>query len=530
MDDIRNLETLRGRRWTWDTHWQEIADYILPRKSDFTVQRFPGQKRTEKIFDGTAPWALDQLASGLDGLMTSQALPWFELGLDDPDLEGQYDVSIWLQDTARRMMSVFNDRSTNFNSQKHELYLDLCAFGTGVMYVADEGNIRFSTRYLGECYIEENGYGLVDTVYRVFTLPRRDAEQRFDKLPKPDKPKPYEPVELLHVVKPRTDRDERKKNSQNKPYASRYWDLKEKKLLSESGYDDFPYMVPRWSKSSREVYGRSPSFIALPDIKMVNQMAKTTLTAAQKVVDPPLQLPDDGFVMPIRTNPGGINYYRAGTQDRIEPMALGARPDIGEEMLDKRRQAISRAFYVDLLNLPGQQQPGGQNPYMTATEVLQRREEKMRILGPTVTRLQHEFLGPLIHRVFGLMWRKGMLAPPPAQIQGANLEPRYISPIAKAQEASTGESIMRWMQLLGPFAQADPSIFEMVDANELARTAAQMYGVPERILKSPEEVAKAQAAAQQQQELAQNADIAQKETLSMQQAAKANAALAKTGQ
>ncbi len=49
---------------------------------------------------------------------------------------------------------------------------------------------------------------------------------------------------------------------------------------------------------------------------MLNEMSKTTIKAAQKQVDPPLLVPDDGFILPVRTVPGGLNFYRAGTRDR----------------------------------------------------------------------------------------------------------------------------------------------------------------------------------------------------------------------
>jgi hypothetical protein len=82
------------------------------------------------------------------------------------------------------------------------------------------------------------------------------------------------------------------------------------------GYDDFPFMVPRFVKDSVSIYGRSPAMTALPDVKMLNKMSETTIRAAQKQVDPPLMAPDDGFMLPIRTTPGSLNFYRAGTRDR----------------------------------------------------------------------------------------------------------------------------------------------------------------------------------------------------------------------
>ena len=169
---------------------------------------------------------------------------------------------------------------------------------------------------------------------------------------------------------------------------------------SEMCIRDSPYMAPRYTKSSFEIgYGRSPAMTALADIKMLNKMSEVTIRAAQKQVDPPLLVPDDGFMLPVRTVPGGLNFYRSGTRDRIEPLNIGANNPLGLNMEEQRRGAIRAVFYVDQLIL-------GTGPQMTATEVVQRTEEKMRLLGPLTGRLSQELLQPLITRVYSILSRQ----------------------------------------------------------------------------------------------------------------------------
>ena len=129
---------------------------------------------------------------------------------------------------------------------------------------------------------------------------------------------------------------------------------------------------------------------------MVNRMSEVSIRSAQKQLDPPLMVPDDGFLLPVRTTPGALNFYRTGTRDRLEPLQAGAQNPIGLNMEEQRRNAIRSAFYVDQLQL-------NESPSMTATEVLQRNEEKMRLLGPVMGRLQSELLQPLIQRSFKLI-------------------------------------------------------------------------------------------------------------------------------
>ena len=67
----RRYNTLQIQRSNWESHWQQIADYMLPRKADSTKKREQGDKRTELLFDGTAIHAVELLASSLHGMLTS---------------------------------------------------------------------------------------------------------------------------------------------------------------------------------------------------------------------------------------------------------------------------------------------------------------------------------------------------------------------------------------------------------------------------------------------------------------------------
>ena len=204
---------------------------------------------------------------------------------------------------------------------------------------------------------------------------------------------PYEEIEILHAVYPRSDFNPTKKIKLICHLNLFIWNTKMVMNYLYGGFREFPFVVPRYLKASNEIYGRSPAMTALPDVKMLNEMSKTTIKAAQKQVDPPLLVPDDGFLLPVRTVPGGLNFYRSGTRDRIEPLNIGANNPLGLNMEQQRRESIRAVFYVNQLMMQ-------QGPQMTATEVIQRNEEKMRLLGPVLGRLQSELLKPLIDRVF----------------------------------------------------------------------------------------------------------------------------------
>jgi hypothetical protein len=514
---LRRLTKLQEGRSNWESHWQEIADYMRPRKADITKQRAAGQKRTEHIFDGTAIHAAEMLAASLHGMLTNMATPWFTLRFTHPILNQDDIAKEWLEAAENAMYQAF--QRSNFQEQVHELYDDLVCFGTATMMVESDPDtdFRFSTRHISEIFLSEDEHGRVDTVYRKFKMTARAALLQFgdkatDRIKQVEKREPYEMVEIVHVVLPRTDRNIRKNNKLNKPWASLYLDAEESIVLSESGYDEFPYVAPRWLKSSTDEggFGHSPAMSALPDVKMVSKFSEITIRAAQKQIDPPLMVPDDGFMLPIRTVPGGLNFYRSGTRDRVEPLNIGANQPLGLQMEEQRRQAIRSAFYVDQLIL-------AQNQTMTATEVIQRTEEKMRLLGPVLGRLQAEYLQPLILRCFNILSRSKKLPVPPEFMVDLNIEIEYVSPIAKAQRSGDVQSIVRMLEMMQPLMALDPSIMDWIDMDGLAKHAIKVLGIPASVVRGSDEVelsraqrAEQQQAQQQQMEMMQAAEGAGK--------------------
>jgi hypothetical protein len=250
---------------------------------------------------------------------------------------------------------------------------------------------------------------------------------------------------------------------------------------------------------------------ALPDVKMLNEMSKTTIKAAQKQVDPPLLVPDDGFLLPVRTVPGGLNFYRSGTRDRIEPLNIGANNPLGLNMEEQRRTAIRNVFYVDQLLLQ-------QGPQMTATEVIQRNEEKMRLLGPVLGRLQSELLKPMIDRCFAILLRNNQFAQAPEFLSGQDIEIEYVSPLAKAQKGTELSSITRAIEILGSLANVAP-VFDYINFDALVKHVADLVGVPQKVLKLQSQV---NAEREQQAQLAEQ----QAQMQQMQQVADAGGKIA----
>jgi len=505
---VSRLDALKSLRGVWETHWQEVTDYTIPRKNEYVKSNVPGEKKGVELYDNTSMVSLETLVAALHGLLTNPNTLWFLLQTGDPILDDSDEVATYLQDLSRRMHRVLNN--SNFQPEVYEYYLDLASVGTATMVMEEDKDsvVAFSTKHLGEIFPAENSKGLIDEVYRTFAWTPKQIVQKFgvgvdptkdalsavvgDKVAKCYIEGKNEKFEIIHAVY--RDEDTKVKKL---PFVSQYVLKEDRKTLQEGKFRRFPYLISRWSKTSGEVYGRSPAMTALPEQKTLNVMAKTMLKGAQKVVDPPVQIPDDGFVRPLRTFPGGVNYYRAGSQDRIEPIFNDSRIDFGFEAIRERQQRVREAFFVDKLSLV-------QSDRMTTVEVNQRIQEQMRFLGPLLGRQQTEFLRPLIDRLLDIMIDKDggsgeLLGQPPEQIADVELDVMYSSPIARAQRMGEADSLAGAMQASAPLFEMDPASIDNIDSDQYIRENFQIFGASQRVLRDRDEVEAIREARQQAQ-------------------------------
>ena len=495
-----NLARLMDKRSTWESHWQECADFMQPRKAEINKERQRGDKRNIQIFDATAIHASELLAASLHGMLTSSANRWFQLRYKENLLNESDEAKEWLEDSIDKMYLAF--ARSNFQQEVFEVYHDLICFGTACLMVEEDEDdiIRFSSRHIKEFYVQENKKGLVDTIYRRFKMPVQAAVDKFGfenfsrSTQNLFKKEPFEEIELVHVVRPRSIYNERKEDKKNMPFQSIYFEYGEGHIINIGGFREMPYVVPRYLKASTEIYGRSPAMNALPDVKVLNKMVETALKAAAKQVDPPLLVPDDSMLSPIRMSAGSLNYYRSGSRDRIEPLNIGQQTSVTLNQENQRREAIAKMFHIDQLMVTA-------NRTMTATEVLQRNEEKMRILGPVLGRLQSELLQPMILRVFNIMLRNKLFQSAPEILNNQEIDIEYVSPMALAQKGQELQSLMRGLELFGQIGQIAP-VQDYIDENGLIKQIIRITGLPARMIKSDKQVAalrEQRAAAQQQQ-------------------------------
>lgn len=530
-------DLMENMRSTWEPHWQEIADRIFPRQAEFTVKkRTPGSKRTDAIFDAVPALALDRFAAALESMLTPRTQRWHRLRASDHNLNQSKRVLEWFEEVTRILFEYRYSPKANFASQKHEGYMSLGAFGSEAMFITDlpGGGIRYNSRHLAEVYVMENQHGLVDLVHRKFEMTARQAVEQWGKDVLPDKiveaaeKSPGDKFEFLHVVQPNEEQDVGRLDYRGMPYVSVYLSYEGQQEIDIGGFNTFPWIFSRYVHAPGEVYGRSPAMLVLPDIKVLNTMNETVLKAGHLAVAPPLAVSRDGIFTKVSMRPQALNW---GAMDQngkplVAPIHTGGRVDIGLEMMDQKRKVINDAFLVTLFQILVE------TPTMTATEALMRAQEKGALLAPAMGRQQTEALGPMIERELDILNRSGKLPPMPPELIEAEGEYaiEYDSPMTQAQKAEESIGLLRTLEAMGPMISVSPDpakLLRRINADEAIVVLARNNGVPERLLRSDEELAamdEADAQAMQAQQLLQAAPVAAQTAKTLTEAQAASAA------
>lgn len=519
--DLKLREQL-GQRWSglkterssWLPHWKEISDLVLPRSGRYFLDDVnKGQKRHNQIYDNTGTRALRTLAAGMMAGMTSPARPWFRLTTSDPNLDESSGVKQWLADVQRIMQMIY--AKSNTYRALHSMYEELGAFGTASCIIQDDFKnvLHINTLTAGEYALATNYKGEVNTLFREFKMTIGQLVGEFGKANCStsaqnlfDQGALDKWVTVLHCIEPRKDRDPNKRDAKNMAWRSVYFEAggDSHKVLRESGFKHFPALSPRWATSGGDVYGNSPGMEALGDIK---QLQHEQLRKAQGIdykTKPPLQVPTSVKNHELDTLPGGVSYVDTASPNGGIRTAFETNLDLSHLLMDIQdvRERINKSFYADLFLMLA----NSNNPQMTATEVAERHEEKLLMLGPVLERLQNEILDPLIEATFAKMVGSGIVPPPPPELQGMELNVEYVSMLAQAQRAVSTNSIDRFVGNLGAVAGIKPEVLDKFDADKWADAYADMLGIdPELIVPSEQVAMIRQQRAQQQAQMQQAA-------------------------
>lgn len=510
------LEQSKGTRQHWEPHWQEIGDYMVPRKNDINNFKSPGTKRNLQIYDNTGMNSVETLTGMLHGTLINPMSEFFEMTTGDYELDQDPEVRHWQQDSTSRMHRILNN--SNFQTESYEYMLDLVSFNTAAQTILEDENkiVFFQTHYLKEIYIREDSRGSVNELDVVNSKTARDLVEEYGKENCPKwvlealEKNSEEKFELIQSIYPCDHVSGKKDKKFRFPIVSQHILTRDKHQLRLAGFEERPWNASRWAKASGETYGRGPGMNALPAVKLVNLMEEVSIKGAQLTIAPPVQMPDDGYGK-LRVKPYGVNHYRAGSKDRIETIFGDTRIDYSIEIMNAHRQRIEKSFYVDQVQLPQKLDRA------TREEIVTRNDQGGRFLGPLLSRMDVEWLGPTFDRAFGICYRRKQFLPVPRKLEGRPVYAKFSSAIAKLQRMGEVRNLLEFYNTLSPLAAIDPRVVQIIDPDASAYGIAHMMSYPQKFLRTPDalkklreqEAALAEERAKAEQEMHQ-AEVANK--------------------
>jgi hypothetical protein len=499
---INKTDRMQADRAVFASNWQDIRDLICPLAQALTSKETPGAKSGEQVLDNTAEDAGEFLAGALGSMETPETDEIFELRTDDDRANASRDGAIWLQDTARRIHNVIRSPRGGFQQHQQSKNYDKVYFGTAGGYIAERParGIVFANVPLQQLLIKEDSDGFVNTVHRDFEMSARNAVERWGfRVPAEiikrarDPKKAEQKSRFIHAVCPRKERDYQSKDARDFPFASTYVSVEGKAIIADSGFHELPYQASRWGKRSDEEYGRGPGFKVLRDVRSLQRTWRITFRGAEKRIDPPLLVADDGVLSPVRTNSSGITKVRSGTWnlDPVRPLNTGGEPSIGIEIIERITERIERGFLKPLIQML-------RGDRMTATEVMKVDEEQQRLLGQYLGRDKAEDLGPMIERVFWILFRAGALLPLPDILRGRDLSIEYVAPAIRMQRIGKVRALSQFNEATGPMRALDSALEDNLDKDTIMRDVGDAVGMPKTWFRPEPTVIKMREARQQQ--------------------------------
>ncbi|MCH7307819.1 portal protein [Acinetobacter sp. NIPH 1852] len=514
----KRLSELKAERTRLESHWSECYRFAAPeRQQSFIGDDLTDTRKTQRaeLLDSTLAEATQLLVSSIISGTTPANALWFKAvpdGVDDP--AELTNGEKWLDEVCQFIWR--NIHGANYDSEIFDLVLDCVVAGWGVMHADIDrkagGGYVFQTWNISQCYLASTRQDQkVDTLYREYDMTMAALVNEYgegnvsEKVRNTYKSKPDSKVKVIWVVEPRKTgfiKDDRQLMPKERPFASYHIEVEEKIILKETGYNEFPFVVPRFRKIPNSVYGTGQVSVALPDAKTANTLMRDTLRSAEISTLGMYAGVDDGVFNPRTVRLGGGKIIVVNNVESLKRIDDGKGYEVGIDLLTALQGGIRKKMMADQL------QPKD-GPAMTATEVHVRVDLIRQQLGPLYGRWQAELLTPLLERTFGLAYRAGVIGQAPDDMQGRNLSFKFISALARSQQLEDVTAIERLIAGLSNVAQIDQTILDNIDMDAVAQVTGMGLGVPTSILRTKDDIkkireqrqkAQQQAAAQEQEQ------------------------------
>lgn len=539
---LRGHDDRAAIRQPRESEWQLICDYCLPRK-DMTITPVPGQLRQRRVSSGVGQVALRRSAALVLGHMIDPAKPFIKpnpiRGLTargrsrELDDEGRDFLTHVEWDMFDRMMLP----QSGFMTSGAGVSLELLGLGSAVQWTGRKRGFgpKYQRRPLRSCWFGEGDDGDIDTLDYCWSMPawqvierypEADKVERIRKLAADDKTC-QTPVELMHTVLPRKSGGAGRVATE-KPFADVIILKTDMVVIAESGWEDFPFAVPRLNVEDGSPYGSGLAWEVLPDIIVYSHLQSAIERGVDLRVDPPMWSPTDLIDGPIDRRAGAMNFYDAvnlgfqNLRDAVQKMDVAGDPGIGVEYMRFLRENIEAGLFIDWMR----DREGAQ---MTATEYSGRRDLRLRSMSAIVPPIDREWMGKVADRTLAVMVEEDQLPPTPRSLGGVEVDWDYAGPLAMAQQQGQGEAIVRLFDAAERAANLDPKSLAVLELSEGLRELGEAFGVPASVLRSRQRVAEIQQEQAAREEEARQAEVAKNAGSALQGGAQGIASLAAIG-
>lgn len=470
----------KARQNSFRTLWQSVADLMFPQTFGITTTYSPGQELMTNLFDDTAVEEAQNMASGLVNNLFPAGQLFFSIVGTGPTRE-QAEVRRYLSYLTERVHEqIFN---SNFLAQVSNTIHYWVLFGIGSLYTdwtARDG-LNYRDYAIGTYQCLENSRGVIDTIILTCPQTARQIVQDYGDKSGAAVTQAYSRPEtrnndfnVIHIVRPREDFDPNPilRAATRMPVESIYVQEKDAVILDESGYDEFPFAVPRYQVTYGEVYGRGRGTALLARVRTLNRLAKDYLEMSNKWVNPPKEVLES-FEGQVDVTPGALNYVQQ--RNSIGPIEMGAHGayPVTKDILEYYREGVRQGFFKNafeaLTNLTGDRR--------TTTEIIERLKEGMKKLSKPMGRLFIELLTPCITRTILLLIRNGVVASPPQELRGTDFKIEFINPLALALRDQQARAGQYWVAALGNAEAIFPGVTDNVDSDKWARDLGESLGV-----------------------------------------------------
>lgn len=495
----RQLAQMKQDRQSWETPWQELGDYILPKRVRINTpqsEHNEGRRRNQRIVEPTATFAARTLGAGLLAGTSNPSRPWFRFTLPDKNLAEFGPVKTWISDTEARVRDIL--LRSNIYKVLPSMYQDFGVFGNAAATLLEDSTdvVRLYPHPIGTFYWALNERMEIDTQARVMMLSVRQmaswfGPQNLSVAAKNayDRGEYQTMYEVVHFVHPNPNAKPGRMEAKYLPFSSCYYEsgADGDKLLRESGFHENPIIAPRWDVNGENIYGIGPGTDAIPEVKELQALRKKKSRGLDKMLDPPMV--GNPALKQTTPNmlPGGVTYVeeRDGKPAFRPAHEVNYPLQYANEDIRERQFMIRRAMYEDLFLMLAT----SDRREITAREIDERHEEKLLALGPALSNLDHDGFDPLITRVFNIANRAGLLPPPPEEIQGIDLKVEYISIMAQAQKMVALGGIDRLLAAGANLEKIKPGTLDKIDTDQAIDELGDILGVPARIIRPDDEVA-----------------------------------------